>query len=79
MDSFLLSIRCCGQGFQYIDSRLRSVRQVGNVVLGGDSSVVYCAEDFCRGMTGIWVPFRVMRGWLLYSLLYGVITVIEDF
>ena len=31
------------------------------------------------GVTGIWLPFRVMTGWLLYSLLYGVITVTEDF
>ena len=31
------------------------------------------------GVTGIWLPLRVKIGWLLYSLLNGVITVTDDF
>ena len=31
------------------------------------------------GVTGIWLPLRVRVGWLLYSLLNGVITVTDDF
>ena len=31
------------------------------------------------GVTGICVSFKVMMGRLFYSLLYGVMTVIEDF
>ena len=31
------------------------------------------------GVTGICVPFKVMMGRLLCSLLYGVMTVIENF
>ena len=34
---------------------------------------------FVVGVTGIWLPFRVRIGCTLYSLLKGVITVIEDF